>query len=51
MTNGRGQSVYLCGRAGEGMEMVVAGVVTIWGGKIGRQRLVVCCLVEEGHDS
>lgn len=28
-----GKSLYLWGRAGEGMEMVVAGSGTIWGGK------------------
>lgn len=30
---GGGGGVYLWGRAGEGMEMVVAGAGTIWGGK------------------
>lgn len=38
MEGGRGgregrESVYLWGRAGEGMQMVVAGGGTIWGGK------------------
>lgn len=30
---GRGERVYLWGRAVEGMSMAVAGVCTIWGGK------------------
>lgn len=46
-----GRVVCLWGRAGEGMETAVAGAGTIWGGKTGRQRPTVCCLVKEGHDS